>query len=396
MNRIHFRLGALALASLAMTACDSDKNTEPTASDAKIAVVSTNEDGGGYVAGFSSVPTGDLDLVSTQGARQITAGWGSGGMFEGRNLYMLANYDGAAGLKKYTINGDGSVTAAGTLGGAVHAVIASATKGFYADPVRGNMQVQVFNPATMERTGSIDLSSLSKADSLEQAGQQMLAVRDGKLFVGLVFGRSYGGMAISDRDTAFLAVIDIATEKLLKVTTLEDTYSVGYPADMVWSFQGDDGHLYMAVPFRDWWNPDGNRSGKLVRLKKGSDEFDRDWSIDMRQYKEHIALMGGAVRNGKFYTSIVRDGLDASWSQFTTDSWDLVSIDLATKAMTVIKGVPKHRFNAHTPIHFVDGQMYVLVVSDAYNGFYRVEGDSAVPAFRIRAGGQPLHLQELD
>lgn len=395
MSRVHFRLGLMTLAGLSLSACDSDKTADPAVSDAKIVVVSTNEDGGGYVAGFSGIPSGDLDLVAARGARQITAGWGSGGMFEGRNLYMLANYDGAAGLKKYTINADGSVSPAGTLGGAVQAVLASATQGFYADPVRGNMQVQVFNPSTMERTGSIDFSSLSKGDSLEQAGQQMLAVFEGKLYVGLVFGKSYGGMAISDRDTAFLAVVDLETLKHEKTIALPGTYAVGYPADMLWSFVGDDGHLYMVSPFRDWWKADGDRGGKLARIKSGATDFDRDFAIDLSGIKDHIALMGGAVRNGKFYTSIVLNGLSADWNEFTKDFWDLVTIDLATKEVTTIKGVPKHRFNAHIPIHEVDGKLYVLVVSEAFNGFYRIEGDSAVPAFKIKAGGQPLHLHEL-
>lgn len=122
----------------------------------------------------------------------------------------------------------------------------------------------------MERTGEIDLSSILRAEAPVMYYLGMKA-RDGKLFMGVF----YEGAGFVERynDTAYVAVIDLATAKLEKL--IKD-YRTGSVFDAYNSFAIDkNGDIYVAGLGYT------NRPGGILRIKKGQTDFDAGYFFDL-------------------------------------------------------------------------------------------------------------------
>lgn len=395
-SNLRFRLASLALASLGFGGCVNESGTEPGGPASPYLVITTNEKGNGYAATFPSIPSGEVDIAASPNAVQVQTGWGAGAQFQGRDFYIIASYTGSTGIHKYSVADDGKISDGGVLTGAQHFRVAGAEKGYYFDPSLGKMKIQTFNPKSMERTGEIDLQSLSRGDKQEVAGDQLLAARDGKLFVNLVYGDStlFGTFTVSKYDTGFVAVIDIASDKVDKVIKAPGVpFGFGYPADMEWSFEDQSGDLYLISPFNKPWG--GDRAGQVWRIKKGATDFD-GWKIDTKDYGTHRSLMSGFVRDGKFYTGFFSEDLKPDYSNFVTDISEAATIDLGTKSLAVIPGTPKFRFNANNPVSEVDGALYFTVLNASYNGMYTFKDGKMEPAFTAKTGGAVLHFHRVE
>jgi hypothetical protein len=405
MKLKHFLFPTLALAAgLALNACigdsPSDDNTPPvdtTGVDTvgRYLIITTNMSGQGYAATFDSVPTGEVDIASSPNAIQVQTGWGSGAQFQGSDFYIIASYTGTSGIHKYTVKPDGKIVDGGVLTGATHFHVASASKGYYYDAALGKMKVQTFNPATMERTGAIDLASLSKGDAQQIAGDQLLVSHAGKLFVNVTYGDSlYSSFILSKYDTGYVAVIDMGTNTLDKVIKAPGVpFGFGYPADMTWSFTDAQDNLYLISPFNKPWTTPGDRGGQIRRISATTLDFD-GWKADSTTLGSHRSLMGAHFFNGQIYASFWKEPTDFN-TNFVTDAMQGVKIDPSTRLVTPLAGTPTFRFNANTPIHEVDGKLYFAVLNATYNGMYEMSGDSLKARFTAKTGGAVLHLHKL-
>lgn len=177
-------------------------------------------------------------------------------------------------MTKYTFDKTGKATKSGELvipGARTYSSVEfiSATEA-YASVTGGVAKVIKFNPATMERTGEIDLASILRAEAPVMYYLGMKA-RDGKLFMGVYYEGA--GFVAKYNDTAYVAVIDLATSKLEKL--IKD-YRTGSVFDGNNSFAIDNnGDIYVAGLGYT------NRPSGILRIKKGQTDFDASYFFDL-------------------------------------------------------------------------------------------------------------------
>ena len=114
-------------------------------------------------------------------------------------------------------------------------LVVSSSEGYYWDLSAGGLTIQKFNPETMQRTGVIDLSSLSdESSSYEAAGQLILAKRDNKLYVDIQHGtRGTAWQVTPSVQKVEIAVYNLTTNAIEDVTEYAGATNLGLFADHV-------------------------------------------------------------------------------------------------------------------------------------------------------------------
>jgi hypothetical protein len=122
----------------------------------------------------------------------------------------------------------------------------------------------------MEHTGEIDLTPILRAEAPVMYYLGMKA-RDGKLFMGVFYEGA--GFVEKYNDTAYVAVIDLATAKIDKLIKDHRTGSVFLAYN---SFGLDkNGDIYVAGLGYT------NRPSGILRIKKGQTDFDGSYFFDL-------------------------------------------------------------------------------------------------------------------
>ncbi|MES1249545.1 MAG: hypothetical protein ABUL46_02630, partial [Chitinophaga rupis] len=169
----------------------------------------------GYMGARATMPQGNLSNI---GATSLQVAEAFGFTQYKKWIFTRTSVSGQTGIQRFTVGADGKISDAGFIADGQMFHIVNDTEGYYLDEKRGTMLLQRFNPTTMQRTGQIDLSSLSM-DGVEYqvVGKHTIASKEGKLFVGVTYGttqaQGYGDDVV---DYIKMAVIDIATNTLEK------------------------------------------------------------------------------------------------------------------------------------------------------------------------------------
>ena len=380
-----------------MTACTDDPTTE-AAPDAKPGYVVltgnvTAANGPGYLTAYAALPTGPVSNVTptslqTQGAYGFRT--------FGKTIFMPNNEANQSGIQKYSTGADGRIASGGFLstGDSPNPLVVDEATGFYFDGGRDLLKIQKFNPTTLARTGDIDLSRLGRrAAAYQSIGQHVLAASNGKLYADIHFGTASGrGFLDATVDTAFLAVVDIASGRYEKTIKLGGVRGLGYLAsNRMWD-RAEDGTLYLLS-----LGQFGAGNSKIVRVLPGTTDFDAGWKLDIADYRAGGAFVQLLVRGGKIYTNVPTEALAANFSNLATNIWQYVVIDPVTKQATRVQGIPTADFNGSTQsLIEADGKVYFLVTTPAtnptlpgFNGFFvaPVGSTTATEAFRVSAGG---------
>lgn len=262
------------IAFTAVTGCSKDKNNggEPVNKDANQYAIALVAGAGSarttYIQGLANFDTTSL---GNGNATELT---GNGRMIVYNGAAYVSVYNSPATMTKYTFDKTGKATKAGELvvpGAKTYSTVefVSPTEA-YASVAGGLAKVIRFNPATMERTGEIDLSAILRPEAPVMYYLGMKA-RDGKLFMGVFYEGA--GFVEKYNDTAYVAVIDLATAKLEKLIRDYRTGSVFVSSG---SFALDrNGDLYVAGLGYT------NRPSGILRIKKGQTDFDPTWFFDL-------------------------------------------------------------------------------------------------------------------
>lgn len=260
-------------AALLATGCKKDKdNTNPVNKDADqyaIAMVAgTGSAQTTYIQGLASFDTASL---GNGNASELP---GSGRMLTYQGAAYVSVYNSPATMTKYSFDKTGKATKAGELivpGAKTYSTVEfiSPTEA-YASLAGGLAKMIRFNPTTMERTGEIDLTSILRSEAPVMYYLGMKA-RDGKLFMGVYYEGA--GFVEKYNDTAYVAVIDLATAKLEKLIKDHRTGSVFLAYN---SFAQDkNGDIYVAGLGYT------NRPSGVLRIKKGETSFDPSYFFDL-------------------------------------------------------------------------------------------------------------------
>lgn len=352
----------------------------------------------GYMTTYSAMPTGNLTNITTNTLQMKTA---FGFTKYGKWIFNRSSISGEAGIQKLEVGTDGKINSTGFLANGAMFDIVNPTTGYYRDPVKGAMLLQIFNPTTMQRTGEIDLSSLKMDGAAYQAvGQHIIASKEGKLYVGITYGTiQAGGYGDDIVDYIKMAVIDIATNKLEKTIQYNGLKSLGWgaSANKMWTL-GDDGALYF---YYTGFN-EGITNSSIIRIKKGETDFDKNWILKADSYQQHSSIGTALVKNGKIYVQIPSVPLLSNFSNLGTPIWDYYAIDVNTLAKTKITGIPATRY-AHSNeqcITTIDGKIYLWIANSVTkeNGYYLLNesNNTASFGFSVKDGGLVSGFIKLD
>jgi hypothetical protein len=211
--------------------------------------------------------------------------------------------------------------------------------------------------------------------------------RDGKLFVDIHYSDNASNPLANDKyDTAFAAVIDIATDKLEKVIRRPGMRGLGYVNLPMWDID-EKGDAYIISLGNFIISAPDDRDSKIIRIPKGSTDFDQNWSINMNDYQRGGFFTVLRVRNGKLLTFYPSEPITVNFSNFLNDVYHYHVIDINTKVSTPVAGVPAHNFKTQCRPVEIDGKVYVPVSNSDMSGFYEIDGTTGKEAFRVGAGG---------
>ncbi|MEC4112561.1 hypothetical protein VSO92_00305 [Myroides pelagicus] len=411
MKRQNFKssiiIGALALLlSSCSSSDDSTVGSQNPVEDSKGKyVVLTAEwqvnDGSGYYATYDEMPTGEVDNI---GGYSIQARNYGGFRHYKDWVFSRANLAGETGILRYSIGANGKLKESGFIkcGTSAQHVIVDETTGFYFDGERGNNKVQKFNPSTMQRIGELDLTSaIEKGEGISKnvfTGIQTLASKEGKLFVSITYSPEKGNGNIDNTGQYTLAVVDIASGQVEKTITHHKARNHGYSVSEypAWTL-GDDGALYFMT--LGW---DFNEKRELVqqnafifRIKAGETEFDKKWEVNTRDLglPDGASLWSFRTLNGKLYIDASIEKTSPMSTNFYNNIYAFYAVDIASKQVERIKGVPNTVFGLSTGnVEIVDNQVFLRVINreEGLNAYYKVDTSdfSAIPAFNVIRGGE--------
>lgn len=326
-----------------------------------------------------------------------------GGRVHNKVLYKVNSESNSQGILRMVLDENNKVVKNKFLASLSNAyitnyLVVSDTEGYYWDDVRGGLKVQTFNPTTMERTGEIDFSSLSKGLPNESAGQLILAKRDDKLYVDLLLGTKKTGywQVTPEKQEVAIAVYNVTTKKIENVTTFAGTTNLGVFIDHVlWSLDEVSGHLYFAA-VGDMKDQPAEYSSKILRIKKGETEFDQDFFIDIKDHQFPAEFNRLFVYNDKIYTTIPSRpvsyyGGGQHGVTYRSDVWFWNEIDVNTKKAKRLN-IPADSFYGTQNPFFHNGEIYFLSNNTGENFFgvnqYNPASGEVKETFRLKESGR--------
>lgn len=394
----------LLLPTLLLFSCKKNNGGGPATTDDQLpanetwVIFSGNADWSGGIYALKDKRARSLNL---SGLPFFQLDYSAGGKLVGNVLYKLnGTLSTDIGISKYTINAtnqvkqDGFVATPGNTYETNYLVVSN-SEGYYWDLTAGGLKIQEFNPSTMQRTGEIDFSSLSKGSTYEAAGQLILAKRANKLYVDLQFGtRNTAWQVAPDEDTAYIAVYNLDTRSIEKVTSYPGATHLGLFADHVlWSIDEVTQDLYVvAIGDMRAQTP----HSKILRIKKGSNEFDRDFELKISDYQYPSDFNRLFAYNNKIYTTISSRptsyyGGGQHGVSYRQDIWYWTEIDTETKRANRLNIPPDNFYSYQNPFYH-EGNIYFLSnnKADGYAGVnqYNPNTGAIKETFRLQESGR--------
>ncbi len=406
-----------AIAITLLPGCDKKDNPAPEPKNEKYVIITMSENTltkPGYATAFNTKPSGSLSNIGT-GTLQ---GLGMGGWRPYKN-WLFKMFNTAAnekGIERLNVATDGTITAGtflktnNTINGSGNFVIENETSGFYWDADKPFM-IQKFNPTTLSRTGEMNFeTNIKKTDAginNQSIGQHFLAVKNGKLFADVHYGKNTGaqsGMFDDFFTGIYVAVIDIATGAYEKTITYNNTGGITYINDNEMFSFDTNGDLYIVTQGR---SAIGGKS-KLLRIKAAATDFDT-WELDMDEIKEVATTPGNYkfvtvfANNGKLYTTIPTVSLTGgpTGNINFSEIWEFYVVDAATKARTKISGIPAvTNPGAAYGTQLLDGKIVFRVNAPTQNinGYYELNsaGTGAASLFNVTEGGSVSGIYKVE
>ncbi|KGE13762.1 hypothetical protein [Sphingobacterium deserti] len=422
-----FSLLALLAFSASLGACSNDDDPTPPidgdgTSKYVLMTVSdrTQQNGGGYISAFDAIPTGSISNVV--GGKSLTANRGAAGWRTYGNwiFKMYRSADGVQGIEKLAVSADGTVsssafitsknpTEAAKRTGTGNFVIHNETTGFYWDAAEP-LKIQQFNPTTMANTGVLDFANevnqnelavrntSSETIQFRAIGQKFLAIKNGKLYANIGYGKlatTQAGFFDDVFPSVYIAVIDVATGTYEKTIRIADAGSIAYINDNRMYDFDSNGDLYIVTQGK---HPQGlGGKSKIVRIKANETDIDPMWELKFSDYRaaDDGKFVNVFADNGRLILTLNSIALTGgpSGNINSADIWKFYSVDVSTKTFAEISGIPTgNNPGAAFAVTEVDGKILLRGSSsetNSANGYYtyNASNNSATKLFDVSEGG---------
>lgn len=209
-----------------------------------------------------------------------------------------------------------------------------------------------------------------------------MVLRDGKLYVSYHKWSADGSFITPDTDRAYVAVFKYPDFELEKIIYDDRTSPIGVNGHSTGIEATENGDIYsfstsaLSAGFTSATKPSG-----ILRIKNGETEFDQDYFFNVEE-----ATNGGKIfwmdylGNGKAIARIIVDDTNGAgeWGAFfKNDVFKLVVIDLESKTITDVSGVPVHGHRYTSPMFVEDGKAYISSSTDTETHVYIVDPETA-------------------
>lgn len=393
----------ISLLSALLNACSSDDDLNPeTKKEGRYFVMSSTEKfatGEAYLSLYDSLPSGEIENV-TDNTIQVDA-YGRFNVIDNKWAFKKFKFTGETGIVRYSLDANGDLLTDGFISSniAPNYFIIDATTGFYSDPDLGALEIQTFNPTSMQRTGSIDASSLFTTEDLANyditVGARTIVASNGKLFVNADFEVKDDASEGIIAPHYTMVVFDISSGVAEKLIVHEgEVYDQGhvstteYPATLVI----EDGTIYMSTYGLFATDDNGNIPKSCVfRINGGETDFDQDWILTGSD------ILGGgdddlkviwsiAYKNDKLYVDCSDESILPDLSNLMTNMYNVYSVDPETKNSNKITGTPPTIFgHADGNLFELNDELFYQVKNDEEgSGYYKINADdTATKVFEI-------------
>ncbi|PIB37437.1 hypothetical protein BFP72_06095 [Reichenbachiella sp. 5M10] len=235
----------------------------------------------------------------------------------GADGYVYLNYDGT--LTKYSVDGQGSLTAEGSIlgtgtSGGPLSTFTTGSEYLVSTGVRYNT-TGLFAYQVLDTEGMTELSSGNITVNLaegEAAAPSIYIYKDGKILVPYIHydteGHSY--------DYAPLQVYDAATMTYEKTIQDDRTAGLGYSVVSSHGFD-EDGNLYIASCPSSYWGDNEDMPSGLLRINNGELDFDDSYFLDLSSKFNGNHTAGFLyVGNNKAIVQVFRSDLIEAYADF--------------------------------------------------------------------------------
>ncbi len=326
-----------------------------------------------YIQGLKDLSASNLDNSNASESSSFASMWSYNGA-----VYLTA-FGAPATAVKYTFDENGKAVVSGKLivpGANTFSSLefVSATEA-YASVGGGLARVVKFNPTTFQVTGEVKLNTIQKpaAASVYYLGMK---ARNGKLFMGVrYFDANFTDLV----DSAFVAVIDLATSKVEKLIADGRTSAIFAAGSSINSIvQDDNGDLYIQGM------GSGNKPSGILRIKNGETNFDNSYFFDLKASTGKDCSGLYHFGNGLTFTTQIQDPSDPY--EMNGPNYKYVRIDLAAKTSSgIIGGVPAIFGSSTSIMRKFDNTSILFVVStNTENAIYNYDINSGVSTKKIK------------
>jgi hypothetical protein len=254
----------------------------------------------------------------------------------------------------------------------------------------GAKSLITFNPKTMEKIGSIDLSEYAVGDNNPDPGSGI--VRDDKLFLAL----NQNITEMSVHDSAYVAIINTSTDEVEKVIIDPRASSIGMVGHTT-PFMDESKNIYFYTgPLAAMM---GMHEG-MLRIKAGETEWDEDYFLSLQQlgdadptsYSMYMYYAG----SGDVYCFLEKSSLIADPSNYDyVSDHDFVpyKFNVNTKTGGMID-LPASNGYAAKGMAEVDGKIYFGLSTTTGVGFYSYDPETKTGSTSpvVSVSGAPLDL----
>lgn len=413
-------LGITLSASISVffSSCDTNSgSTDPEPETAKqhLMLITTDEaNSSGILASFDKMPDGNIDVSKLTNIVQLGATREGGVVYNGA-YYHTANTAGQSGIQKFTVDATGRITTGGFLpSGEQYTTgnnfgFATKTKGYYTNSDLSQTAIQIFNPETMARTGQIDLTT--EINAIKANLKDVLAIsiggfmieRDGKFFTEIFFLGTGGNQVV---DKSYVAVIDVATDKLDKIIVWDDFLTFGYGLKNTNYINTDAaGNIYLAS-FIGNFNDTEGPNFRVVRIKKGETDFDKTWNVNsLKDFSTENMALGGQILDGKMYLKMFSNKIDLTFAGMAEKKYDSYVLDISTKKLTKITDIPSAYWKSihgpeiynSKPYFIVEDQEPAQQTAEGKKAYYYSYDPATGKSTKVITviGGQPQGIYKL-
>lgn len=434
MKTTHLLLSVFFATALISCSSDDAPQSEPESLYQQegflLSSISQSTAGYSYYAGFfPQQPSGDVDLTKNTAYNTFMA------RTSYKNFLYGISLDGDNKLSKQAIlRSSGAVVEVASIPLLEYlqsVLIINENLGVYS--TSGNRSLFLFNPATMENLGQIDMSNAKNFPENELNVYAHLTYRpnDNKLFASLVTNSSKTGQFYDAQDV-FVEVVDLATKKWEKTAVFKQaTYPVSRGLEH--SVVDEAGNVYIST--QGQYGLDGQlgpnaakRSRpQILKIPAGKTDFDPTYAFNpvnaVGQQSSMFQLLLGTTydSNGIAYACIsaapypprlleligklaVNSITAAEYAELSdlafyspVQRW--AKLDLNAQTATVIADLPLTAAYSYPSTHKYDGKFYLPVYNSSMNlnGYYKYDPATAKSEkmVNVTAGGLITDLLKL-